>query len=76
MIEQKITLKLEFSLSGKSRKPSVSFTGMGHGVPLTPSLGGKNPPDKELVKQNAAFDEFSKAAYKYCKEIKDAGELK
>jgi len=71
---KKIALKLEFYLRGNGKVPSVSFLGTdGYGVPLTPSLSGKT--SRELAQQNAAFDEFSAAAHKYCKAISDAGEL-
>ena len=61
----RIALRLEFRLQGKSKKPAVSFIGVGdYGVPLT---GHKE--------ETSAFDEFSKAAHKYCKAIADAGEL-
>lgn len=60
-----ITLRLEFHLQGKSKKPVVSFIGADeYGVPLT----GHN-------EDTSAFDEFSRAAHKYCKAIADAGEL-
>ena len=63
--EKQIGLKLEFHLRGKRKIPAVSFIGVGnYGVPLT----GHN-------EETTAFDEFSKAAHKFCRAIKDAGEL-
>ena len=63
---KKIAITLEFHLRGKKNIPAVSFIGAeGYGVPLT----GHN-------EESAAFDEFSKAAHRYCKAIADAGELK
>ncbi len=77
MSNKRIALKLEFYLRGRTKIPSVSFIGMdGYGVPMTPSFRGKTPPDKELVKQNKAFDEFNAAAHKFCQEMAKAGELK
>ena len=77
MSEKKIALKLEFYLHGKNRIPAVSFIGLnGNGVPLTPSLCGITPPDSDLMRMNAAFDKFSKAAHKYCKAMRDEGEFK
>lgn len=62
---KKIALNLEFFLSGK--KPQVSFIGVGdHGVPMTAYKDAK---------QAEAFDEFSKAAHKFCKQMSDAGEF-
>lgn len=64
-MSKQIELRLEFRLLGKSKKPAVSFIGVRNGgVPLT----AHNEP-------TPAFDEFSKAAHKYCKAIADAGEL-
>jgi hypothetical protein len=63
--EKRIALKLEFYLRGKHKKPAVSFLGVGnYGVPLT----GHS-------EDTPAFDEFSRAAHKFCKQIAEAGEL-
>jgi hypothetical protein len=68
---------LEFYLRGKNHIPAVSFIGLnGYGIPLTPSLYGRTPPDSDLARMNAAFDKFSKAAHEYCKETRDQGEFK
>jgi hypothetical protein len=49
--------------------PSVAFIGSeDYGVPMTPHTRG----DAE----NAAFDEFSKAAYKFCSQMAKAGAFK
>jgi hypothetical protein len=65
---KRIGLKLEFYLSGKNKTPSVSFEGIGDfGVPMTAYQ------DEE---QDKIFAEFSKAAHKFCAEMKKAGEFK
>ena len=69
-MSEKIKLMLEFKLHKKSKKPQVSFIGVdGYGVPLTyygdvpGTVGGD------------AFAAFSKAAHKFCKEMRDQGEF-
>lgn len=70
MIDKKIALKLEFYLRGKSGIPSVSFIGLNnYGVPFTGCGDVPGTPAGD------AFDAFSKAAYKFCKAMKDAGEF-
>lgn len=63
---KRIALKLEFYLIGKARTPSVGFTSLGQGVPMTAHNDAK---------QAAIFSAFSNAAYRFCRELKDAGEL-
>lgn len=71
MSEKKIALKLEFHLQGKSRIPAVSFLGLdNYGVPFTGHRDTLGTPNGD------AFEAFSKAAHKFCKQLKDAGELK
>ena len=65
--KKRIALRLEFSLRGKNKIPAVGFIGVGDfGVPLT-AHG-----DEE---QAVAFSKFSKAAHKFCKQMKDFGEF-
>ena len=65
---KKIGLRLDFYLRGKKEIPSVSFGGVdGFGVPMTAYK------DKE---QDKIFAEFSRAAHKFCTEMKKAGEFK
>ena len=70
MSKKKISLKLEFHLLGKTSIPSVSFIGMDdYGVPFTSDADVPGTPEGD------AFSEFSKAAHKFCRKLKDAGEL-
>ena len=67
MAIKKIELKLEFSLRGRAKIPSVGFTGVGDfGVPMTAHKDAW---------QGKVFSEFSKAAHKFCAEMKAAGEF-
>ena len=73
-MRKKIKLMLIFELSGKSNKPQVSFIGEGkrigsHGVPLT-GMG-----DVPGTVGGDAFAAFSKAAHKFCEEMRDQGEF-
>ena len=64
---KKIELKLEFSLRGKAKIPTVSFQGAeGFGVPMTAYKDAE---------QGKIFAEFSKAAHEFCAEMKKAGEF-
>jgi hypothetical protein len=64
---KRIGLKLEFYLRGKNKIPAVSFEGVGDfGVPMTAYQ------DRE---QEMVFAEFSKAAHKFCAEMKKAREF-
>ena len=64
-----ISLRLEFSLRGKRRTPTVGFitTEEEFGVPLT----SHNAREEE----NAAFAAFSKAAHEFCRQMKIHGEF-
>jgi hypothetical protein len=67
---RQIKVTLEFSLRGKNRIPSVSFIGADdYGVPLTGVADVPGTPAGD------AFSAFSKAAYKFCSAMKDAGEF-
>ena len=67
-VVKKIGLRLDFYLRGKNQIPTVSFEGVGDfGVPMTAYK------DKE---QDKVFAEFSRAAHKFCTEMKKAGEFK
>jgi hypothetical protein len=73
-VSKKIKLMLEFSLHGKNGIPQVSFIGEGkgighHGVPLS-GVG-----DVPGTVGGDAFAAFSKAAHKFCKEMRDQGEF-
>jgi hypothetical protein len=68
MKTKRIPLRLEFHLRGKSQEPAVSFIGIeDFGVPMTAYKDEK---------QAEVFSEFSKAAHKFCAEMKKVGEFK
>jgi hypothetical protein len=65
--QKRIGLRLEFYLRGKKRIPAVSFLGVDdYGVPMT----SHNDPEEWKI-----FDEFSKAAHKFCAAMQNMGKF-